>query len=66
MLERMVRTRNLEGSELFIFKDNSTAEAAFWKETSKLKTLFELVLRLEKLELDFGLFYMPSTEVACL
>jgi hypothetical protein len=43
-LERIVKKEyDLEGSEIFIFTDNTTAEAAFWKGTSKLKTLFELV-----------------------
>jgi hypothetical protein len=31
--------------------NNSTAEAAFWKGTSKSKALFELALRLKELEL---------------
>jgi hypothetical protein len=39
------------GSEFFIFTDNSTAEAAFWKGTSKSPLLFELVLRLKELEI---------------
>ena len=46
---------NLAGSEIFIFTDNTTAEAAFWKRTSKSRTLFELVLRLKKLELEHEL-----------
>jgi hypothetical protein len=54
-LERIVKEYALEGSEIFIFTDNTTAEAAFWKGTSKSKTLFELVLRLKVLELDYGL-----------
>jgi hypothetical protein len=54
-LERVVKEYNLEGSEIFIFTDNTTAEAAFWKGTSRSKTLFELVLRLKILEMDYGL-----------
>jgi hypothetical protein len=54
-LERVVEAHNLEGSEIFIFTDNTTAEAAFWKGTSKSKKLFELVLRLKLLKMKFGL-----------
>jgi hypothetical protein len=52
---RMVVEHELWGSEIFIFTNNSTAEAAFWKGTSKSEVLFELVLRLKELELDFNL-----------
>jgi hypothetical protein len=38
-------------SEAFIFTDNSTAEAAFFKGTSKSKDLFELTLRLHNLHM---------------
>ena len=42
----------LQGTELFLFTDNSTAEAAFVKGSSSSKELFELVLKLRKLEMD--------------
>jgi hypothetical protein len=51
----MVVEHKLRGSEIFIFTNNSTAEAAFWKGTSKPEALFQLVLRLKELELDFNL-----------
>jgi hypothetical protein len=35
--------------------DNSTAKAAFWKGTSKSRLLFDLVLQLKELELDYDL-----------
>eukprot|EP00978_Attheya_sp_CCMP212_P037942 scaffold183200_cov67-Attheya_sp.AAC.3 len=35
---------------MFMFTDNTTAEAAYWKGTSHSRKLFELVLRLKKLE----------------
>jgi hypothetical protein len=54
-LERVVKLHQLSDSEIFIFTDNSTAEAAFWKGTSKSRLLFELVLRLKLLEMNFGL-----------
>jgi hypothetical protein len=41
--------------EIFIFTDNSTAEAAFWKGISSSPLLFELVVRLKELELEFDL-----------
>jgi hypothetical protein len=51
----MVVEHGLWGSGIFIFTDNSTAEAAFWKGTSKSEALFELILRLKELELDYNL-----------
>jgi hypothetical protein len=52
---RMVIKHDMRGSKIFIFTDNSMAEAAFWKGTSKSKLLFELVLRLKELEMDYDL-----------
>jgi hypothetical protein len=40
---------------MFIVRDHSTAETAFWKGTSKLEKLFDLVLELKELELEVGL-----------
>jgi hypothetical protein len=54
-IEGTVNTHDMRGSELFIFTDNSTAEAAFWKGTSKSPRLFELVLRLKELEMEHDL-----------
>ncbi|KAL7581700.1 hypothetical protein ACA910_022243 [Epithemia clementina (nom. ined.)] len=39
------------GTEVLMFTDNSTSEAAFYKGTSKSKLLFDLVIRLRKLEM---------------
>lgn len=50
-LERWEEEGLLNGVELFLFTDNATAEAAFWKGTSKSKALFELVLRIKTLEM---------------
>jgi hypothetical protein len=44
----------LEGSELFLFTDNSTVEAALYKGNSTSPKLFSLIVRLRKLELEFG------------
>jgi hypothetical protein len=46
---------DLEGTEVFIFTDNSTAERAFFKGSSKSKILHDLVLRLRKLEMTAGI-----------
>jgi hypothetical protein len=45
----------LEGFELFVFTDNSTAENAFWKGPSTSRRLYELVLELRTLEHEHGL-----------
>ena len=42
----------LQGSELWLFTDNSTAESCFHKGGSSSRHLHDLVLRLRKLELD--------------
>jgi len=50
-LERAQRQGTLKNSEVFLFTDNGTAEAAFFKGTSKSEKLFELVLRLHKIHM---------------
>ncbi|KAL7571472.1 hypothetical protein ACA910_019224 [Epithemia clementina (nom. ined.)] len=56
-VESMVNEEEIpRGTELFIFTDNSTAESAFYCGTSKSKLLFELVLRLRKMEMHGVLF----------
>ena len=54
-LESQSKGGGLNDSELFMFTDNSTADAAFWKGTSKSPKLLELVLRLRKLEMSLGI-----------
>jgi hypothetical protein len=52
-LEDMHRAGELAGHEIFMFTDNTTAEAAHYHGTTKNgKTLFNLALRLRKLEMD--------------
>ena len=53
-LELMGNDGELDGTELFVFTDNSTAESAFAKGSSSSRKLFELVLRLRKLEMTNG------------
>jgi len=63
-LENLAQALELEstndgfkGAEVFIFTDNSTAEAAYYKGTSSSKLLFHIVLRLRKLEFMGGFIY---------
>jgi hypothetical protein len=49
-LDEILTNNDLRGCEMFMFTDNSTAEAAYWKGTSHSQKLFDLVLRLKKLE----------------
>ena len=60
-LENLAQALELEsindefkGAEVYIFTDNSTAEAAYYKGTSSSKLLFNIVLRLRKLEFMSG------------
>ena len=54
-LEEEAEAGRLAGVELFIFTDNTTAESAFHTGTSSSKTLFELVVRVKRLELSQSL-----------
>jgi hypothetical protein len=45
-----------KGTELFLFTDNFVTERAYFSGTSKSKTLFELILRLQHLEMKGELF----------
>jgi hypothetical protein len=54
-LEAEVGERGLNDVEIFLFTDNTTAEAAYWKGTSKSEWLFDLVLRLRLLEMNHDL-----------
>ena len=51
-LEEESKLGNLEGAEIFTFTDNSTTESAFYNGTTSSKRLFDLVLRVKKLELN--------------
>jgi hypothetical protein len=51
-LELEARESRLKGCEVFMFTDNSTVEAAFFRGTSSSERLFLLVLRLRKLEVN--------------
>jgi hypothetical protein len=51
-LKEVVKSHGYQGYEIFMFTDNTTAEAAYWKGTTKSRPLFDLVLELKRLELD--------------
>jgi len=53
-LEDLWDQGELTGVEVFVFTDNSTAESAYHHGTSSSETLFEMVLRLKKLEVRAG------------
>ena len=53
-MEEKASEGDLGGAEVFFFTDNTTAEGAFYKGTSKNKKLFELVRRLREVELAAG------------
>ena len=50
-LEEMAEQDKLKGNEIFLFTDNSTSEAAFYSGSSSSEKLFDLVLRVKKLEM---------------
>ena len=54
-LELEVKNKTVLGAEVFVFKDNAVAEACFYKGTSQSRSLFNLVLRLRKNEMEGGL-----------
>ena len=54
-IEEAVGKGLLDDAELFVFTDNTSAESAFYKGTSSSRRLFELVLRLRKLQMHRGL-----------
>jgi hypothetical protein len=62
-LEELVKDGTLENCEVFIFTDNATAEAVYFKGNSSSLHLFDLVLHLRKLEMD-GALNLHLTHVA--
>ena len=53
-VEEAVIDGSVQGSELFIFTDNSVAEGCFYRGTASSRRLFNLILRLRKAELRGG------------
>ena len=66
-LELMGERGELKGVEMFLFTDNSTAESAFYKGSSSSKSLYDLVLRLRKLEMreqcKIHIFHVAGTRM---
>ena len=52
LLEEAWKSRVLNGTEVFLFTENTTAEYDFYKDNSSSKTLFNLTLRLRKLQMQ--------------
>ena len=50
MLQRLADDSKLSDCEIFIFTNNTTVEASFWKGSSKSRKLFDLILTLKELE----------------
>jgi len=53
-LEEMGRQGNLKNTEVFLFTDNSTSEAAYFNGTSQSPKLFKLIILIRCLEMYFG------------
>ena len=51
-MENLCEDGSLQGCELFLFTDNLVAEYAYYKGISSSRMLFNLVLRLWKLEMS--------------
>jgi len=56
LVKGMEEGRYPEGTEVFVFTDNQTLEAAFNKGTSTSRELHEMILKLRKLEFDGKIF----------
>ena len=54
-LEDEAEHGKLNGVEMFLFTDNTTAESAFHLGTSSSRSLFELILKVKKLELTYSI-----------
>ena len=68
-IEEIFNKGLLDGCELFMFTDNFTAEAAFFKGTSSSELLFGLVLRLRKIEMTgrcmLHMIHVAGTRMIC-
>ncbi len=62
-LEEAYRDTHLQNCEVHLFTDNSTAEGAYYRGNSPSRPLFELVLRLRRLEMH-GTLILHLTHVA--
>jgi hypothetical protein len=44
----------LDGCEVFLYTDNQTAEGSYFRGTSTIRALFELIVNLYKLQMQFN------------
>jgi hypothetical protein len=64
-LEEAYRDAYLHNCEVFLFTDNSTAEGAYYRGNSPSRWLFELVLRLRRLEMHQNMLsFIPLHQTA--
>ena len=67
LTETLESETDLEGTEFFLFTDNSVAEGSFYKGSSSSKLLFELILRLKMLEserrMKIYIIHVPGTRM---
>ena len=54
-IKKRVKEGKLGNCELFVFTDNTTAEAAFWNGNSTSEALLDAIVELRKLEMDAGM-----------
>ena len=54
-IEEAVLLGELDGCELFVFTDNTTAEGGYYRGNSDNRVLFSLILRLRLLEMQYSL-----------
>jgi hypothetical protein len=59
-IELGVQTGRLRDCELFVYTDNTTAEGAYYKGNSDSRPLFDLVVRLRRLDMAGGLKILMS------
>jgi hypothetical protein len=63
-LKEASREHSLEGLEVFIFTDNTTTEATFWKGPPRSKALSEIVLEMRKLEMTTNMRILHVVHVS--
>jgi hypothetical protein len=52
-MPRVAREGRLDGCEVFLYMDNQTAEGAYFRGMAKIRSLFELIVTLYKLQMQF-------------
>jgi hypothetical protein len=64
---RAAQEGRLDGCESFLYTDNQTAEGSYFRGTAKSRALFELIVMLYKLQMQFDLilhvFWISGTRM---